>query len=84
MLKELGVVEAPKQYASEQYGNKWETVKNFLLKDEVPESIRIKNKKDEKLYYYAIWYEVRVVRKKKGSQEKTDTGRTEGKGTKSK
>ena len=41
MLKELGVVEAPKQYASEQYRNKWETVKNFLLNDEVPESIRI-------------------------------------------
>lgn len=70
MLKELGVVEAPKQYASEQYGNKWETVKNFLLNDEVPESIRIKNKKDEKLYYYAIWYEIRVVRKKKTVKKK--------------
>lgn len=70
MLKELGVVEAPKQYASEQYRNKWETVKNFLLNDEVPESIRIKNKKDEKLYYYAIWYEIRVVRKKKTVKKK--------------
>lgn len=70
MLKELGVVEAPKQYASEQYGNKWETVKNFLLNDEVPESIRIKNKKDEKLYYYAIWYEIKVVRKKKTVKKK--------------
>ena len=52
MLKELGVVEAPKQYAKEQYGNKWEKVKSFRINDEVPESIRLKNKKDEKLYYY--------------------------------
>ena len=70
MLKELGVVEAPKQYAKEQYGNKWEKVKSFRINDEVPESIRLKNKKDEKLYYYDIWYEVRVVRKKKAVKKK--------------
>ena len=40
------------------------------MNDEVPESIRIKNKKDEKLYYYAIWYEIRVVRKKKTVKKK--------------
>lgn len=65
MLKELGVVEAPKQYAREQYGNKWEKVKSFRMNDEVPESIRLKNKKDEKLYYYDVGYEVRIVRKKR-------------------
>lgn len=70
MLKELGVVEAPKQYAREQYGNKWEKVKSFQMNDEVPESIRLKNKKDEKLYYYDVGYEVRIVRKKKAVKKK--------------
>lgn len=70
MLKELGVVEAPKQYAREQYGNKWEKVKSFRMNDEVPESIRLKNKKDEKLYYYDVGYEVRIVRKKKAVKKK--------------
>ena len=70
MLKELGVVEAPKQYAREQYGNKWEKVKSFRMNDEVPESIRLKNKKDEKLYYYINWIEIDVVRKKKAVKKK--------------
>ena len=70
MLKELGVVEAPKQYAMEQYGNKWEKVKSFQINDEVPESIRLKNKKDEKLYYYINWREIDVVRKKKAVKKK--------------
>lgn len=70
MLKELGVVEAPKQYAREQYGNKWEKVKSFRINDEVPESIRLKNKKDEKLYYYINWIEIDVVRKKKAVKKK--------------
>ena len=30
------MVEAPKQYAREQYGNKWEKVKSFRMNDEVP------------------------------------------------
>lgn len=70
MLKELGVVEAPKQYAREQYGNKWEKVKSFRINDEVPESIRLKNKKDEKLYYYINWIEIDVVRKKNAVKKK--------------
>ena len=65
MLKELGVVEAPKQYVREQYGNKWEKVKSFKINGEVPESIQLKNKQNEKLYYYINWIEIEVVRKKK-------------------
>lgn len=70
MLKELGVVEAPKQYAREQYGNKWEKVKSFRMNDEVPESIQLKNKQNEKLYYYINWIEIDVVRKKKAVKKK--------------
>ena len=70
MLKELGVVEAPKQYAREQYGNKWEKVKSFQINDEVPESIQLKNKQNEKLYYYINWIEIEVVRKKKAVKKK--------------
>ena len=44
-----------KQYAREQYGNKWEKVKSFRMNDEVPESIQLKNKQNEKLYYYINW-----------------------------
>lgn len=36
----------------------------------MPESIRLKNKKDEKLYYYDVGYEVRIVRKKKAVKKK--------------
>ena len=59
-----------KQYAREQYGNKWEKVKSFRMNDEVPESIQLKNKQNEKLYYYINWIEIDVVRKKKAVKKK--------------
>ncbi len=80
MLKELGVFEAPKQYAKGTIRKQMGESKEFQINDEVPESIQLKNKQNEKLYYYINWIEIEVVRKKKkGSQEKTDTSRTEGK-----
>lgn len=72
MLEEKGVEKAPEKYQREQYSGKWEKVKQYRLDESTPKDIKIKNKDNDKLYYYVTWYAVEVVKKsKKAKKEAT-------------
>lgn len=62
-LSAMGIEEAPKKAESEMYSGKWDTVKDIGLDDEVPETIKYKAKKTDKLYYLEYCRSVRIIKK---------------------
>ena len=65
MLKKNGIEEAPDKARQEIYTSKWETVKNYSLREEPPKKFDVKPDGKEKLYYLKYWSEVRIIRKAK-------------------
>lgn len=65
MLKKLGIKEAPEGASNQIYSGKWETVKEFQLEQDVPESINVKAEDKDKLYYLKYYRELKVIKKAK-------------------
>ena len=68
MLKEKGVEQAPKKAEKELYSGKWDTIKEFDLDKEVPETISIKKTK-EKMYYMRYYARIKVIIPAKGKKK---------------
>lgn len=67
-LEVIGVKKATKKAESEQYGGKWETVKEISLDKDIPEKVTLKGKE----LYYLRWCNcIRVIRKKTQKKVKT-------------
>lgn len=63
MLEGKGIEKAPKSYSEQQYTNKWETVKEYDVRDKQTPKKIILPKGTETRYYYEVWFGVKVVQK---------------------
>ena len=64
MLEEKGVTKAPANYQKERYSNKWNTVKSYWIRDEMPKRLQLP-KSDEPYYYDVSYNYVQVIQKRK-------------------
>ena len=74
MLEKMGIQKAPDSVRTQIYSGKWETLESIDLEKELPEEgkLDIDTECKEKLYYYASWREVNIIKKKKKEvREKT-------------
>lgn len=69
-LKKLGFEAAPENAQNEQYGNKWTTIKEFSLEEEIPEDLGLTYEKG--MFYMEYFREMRIIKKTvKPKKEKT-------------
>lgn len=62
LLDEAKIEPAPKKYTDEMYTGKWETVKEYSLEKDAPDSLKIsKKEKERKLYYVRYFRTIRIV-----------------------
>lgn len=66
-LAKLGIKQAPKKAADEQWSGKWDKVKDFDLDKPVPEKITVRGKTKE-MFYLRYYNSMRVI--KKSAQKK--------------
>lgn len=68
-LNKFGVEKVPEQYSQQMYTDKWKTVTEFNLLDDVPDKIELPEKKD-KMYWYETWRDFRIVTKSPKEKKK--------------
>lgn len=61
MFKEENIEPTPKEYNSEMYTGKWETVKEYSLEKDAPDRLSISKKEKRKLYYVRYYSDIRIV-----------------------
>lgn len=69
-LKKLGFEAAPENAQNEQYGDKWTTIKEFSLDEEIPEDLGLIHEKG--MFYMEYFRKMRIIKKTvKPKKEKT-------------
>lgn len=78
MMEDMGIKKAPESATQGIYTSAWEMLKSYNLDAKIPDSISVKAKKTDVLYYLKYAYEIRIIRKApKKPQTEADKARKE-------
>jgi len=70
LCKAEGVKPAPEGAVNEQYGGKWEKVKEFDLDKDVKDKLGCKTQAAKEDLFYVVWWRTFTIIKKKGKEKK--------------
>ncbi len=72
MLEEEGITRAPKKAENERWSGKWDDLKSYDTEGELPNEIKVKSRKKDKLFYVKWWNQIHIIR---ASEKKKETKR---------
>ncbi len=70
LCKAEGIKRAPKGAENEQYGGKWEKVKEFELDKDVNDTLGCKTQAAKEELFYVVWWRTFAIIKKKGKEKR--------------
>ena len=70
LCKAEGIKPAPEGTENEQYGGKWEKVKEFDLDKEVKDKLGCKTQAAKEELFYVVWWRTFTIIKKKGKEKR--------------
>lgn len=70
LCKAEGIKPAPEGAENEQYGGKWEKVKEFELDKEVKDKLGCKTQAAKEELFYVVWWRTFAIIKKKGKEKR--------------
>lgn len=70
LCKAEGIKPAPEGAENEQYGGKWEKVKEFELDKEIKDKLGCKTQAAKEELFYVVWWRTFTIIKKKGKEKR--------------
>lgn len=69
LFKKMGIKPAPDGTANELWSGKWDTVKEYELEKDVPQSIKISKEECEKCFFVVYYRSMKVIKKREKAKK---------------